>query len=112
MNHPNESALAWALLDAAAPYLSADARVGLTTKIGGGEPDGAIVDLLTFYADTGTAVPRDLLAALHAWVFGYSGAPDEARLRRLVERIPRRSNVGQQHGSAEPSPASADSGAS
>jgi len=64
--------------------------VSFNMKIGAGELDGAVVDLLTFYGRNGVAIPGDLVVALDAWVAGYAGAPVEAQLRRLVERIPRR----------------------
>jgi hypothetical protein len=79
MNRADERALAWALADAAAPYLPREARVRLSMKIGAGELDGAIVDLLTFYGHTETRISLELIAPLDVWIFGYRGPAADQR---------------------------------
>lgn len=88
MNRADERALAWDLADAAAPYLSTAARVRLNMMIGAGEFDGAVLELLAFYAHTGTAISGGLFNALEAWVFGYTGTAAGERLRLLMDRVP------------------------
>lgn len=46
--------LAWALADSAASFLNADARAQISAKIGAGEHDRAIRDLLGCYAHPST----------------------------------------------------------
>lgn len=92
MNRAEERVLAWALADAAAPFLTAEVRVGVNAKIGAGELDGAIVDVLTLLGRAGATISRDLATQLSLWLAGYLGAPVEAQLRGLVERIPLQQN--------------------
>ncbi|OPX12339.1 hypothetical protein [Mycobacterium sp. AT1] len=94
MNRADERALAWELVDGAKLSPSTGARVRLNMMIGAGELDSAILELLTLYAHTGTALSGELLVALEAWVFGYTGAPAEAELRHLLDQIPRDTDEG------------------
>jgi hypothetical protein len=52
MNRAQEWSFVWALADSAAEYMEPDAHVRLCAKIGAGEYDRAIADLLVFYADS------------------------------------------------------------
>jgi hypothetical protein len=88
MNRADARVLAWSLVDAASRYLSAGARASLNMKIGAGELDSAIIEMLTFFGDTKTAIARDLAVNLDAWIFGYTGTPAEGRFRKLLARIP------------------------
>jgi hypothetical protein len=88
MNRAEERILAWALVDAAAPYLSGETRTGLNMTIGAGELESAITDLLTFFADGDAVIDGGLFLKLDAWIFGYKGTPVEGQLRDLLERIP------------------------
>lgn len=58
MNRAEERVLAWALADAAAPFLTAEVRVGVNAKIGAEELDGAIVDVLTLLGRAGATISR------------------------------------------------------
>lgn len=87
MDRAGQASFAWSLLDAATPVITDESRAWLATKIGAGELEGAIVDLLRhleFHR-------RTLTAAVHGqaqtWLNGYLGDDREAALRTLVDRI-------------------------
>lgn len=86
MNRAEEASLAWALADSAV-FLRADARTWVCAKIGAGDLDGAIGDLLDGFARYGTALPGELVVSLMDWLGGYSGTDGEADLRHLVSRV-------------------------
>jgi hypothetical protein len=88
MNRADEGALAWALANSATGFLRPGARAWLCAKIGAGEQEGAIRDLLTFYANNSKAeLPCELAAPIRAWIRGYVGSDSEPLLRRLYDRI-------------------------
>lgn len=87
MNRADEGALAWALADSATTFLSSIDHAWLCTKIGVGEWDSAIRDLLVFYANTDAELPCELAAQIRAWIQGYSGSDSEPILRHIYDQI-------------------------
>ena len=87
MNRTQEWSFVWALADSAAEYMEPDAHVRLCAKIGAGEYDGAIADLLVFYANRRAALPYEFAAPIRAWIRGYAGTDREPVLLRLYDRI-------------------------
>jgi hypothetical protein len=87
MNRNQAADLAWALADSAASFLNPDARTLIFAKIGAGDQDGAIRDLLGCYAHPSTELPPELAAPVHAWIRGYVGSDSEPSLQRLMSRI-------------------------
>ncbi|MGA8548426.1 MAG: hypothetical protein WB785_24665 [Mycobacterium sp.] len=87
MNRADEGALAWALTDSATAFLNPRVRAWLCTKIGAGEQDGAIMDLLTFYANSNADLPCELAVPIRAWIQGYAGSDSEPILRRIYDQI-------------------------
>src|ERR1700737_2827843 len=88
MNRADEGALAWALANSATGFLRPGARAWLCAKIGAGEQESGIRDLLTFYANNNKAeLPCELAAPIRAWIRGYVGSDSEPLLRRLYDRI-------------------------
>jgi hypothetical protein len=88
MNRADEGALAWALANSATGFLRPGARAWLCAKIGAGEQEGAIRDLLSFYANSSKAeLPCELAGPIRAWIRGYVGSDSEPLLRRLYDRI-------------------------
>jgi hypothetical protein len=100
MDKAHELVLAWALADSAAEHLSAEARVRLCTKIGAGELDSAIGELLAFFAHTQAELPDDLAASLRVWIRGYAGTERGPALLQLYHRI--RVSAGTQTSRSEP----------
>lgn len=87
MNRTDEGALAWALVDSVPTFLNPTARAAMCAKIGAGELDSAIRDLLVFYANSQTELPRDLAPRVLAWLQGYKGSNTEQMLRRIYDCI-------------------------
>ncbi|BCO60211.1 MULTISPECIES: hypothetical protein [Mycobacterium avium complex (MAC)] len=87
MNRADEGALAWALIDSATASLKPAVRALLCAKIGAGERDSAIKDLLTFYADSDVGLPWELAVQVRAWIQGYAGSDSEPILRDVYDRI-------------------------
>ena len=87
MNRARELSFVWALADWAVEYMTPDARVRLCTKIGAGERDSAIADLLAFYSNSQVELPYELAAPIRAWIQGYAGTVREPDLIRLHDRI-------------------------
>jgi hypothetical protein len=87
MNRADEGALAWALANSAAGFLRPGARAWLCAKIGAGEQESAIGDLLTFYANSNAELPCELAAPIRAWIRGYVGSDSEPLLRSLYDQI-------------------------
>jgi hypothetical protein len=87
MNRAQEWSFVWALADSAADYLQPNVRVRLCAKIGAGEYERAIADLLVFYADRRAALPYEFAAPIRAWIRGYAGTDREPVLLRLYDRI-------------------------
>lgn len=87
MNRARESSFVWALADWAAEYMHPDVRARLCAKIGAGEYDTAITDLLVFYWNEQVELPYELAAPIRAWIRGYAGTEREAVLLRLYDRL-------------------------
>ena len=87
MNRTDEGALAWALVDSATAFLKPAVRTWLCAKIGAGERDSVIKDLLTFYANSDAELPWELAAQIRAWIHGYAGSESEPILRHIYDRI-------------------------
>jgi hypothetical protein len=87
MNIADEETLAWALTNSASAFMRPDARALVCTKIGAGERESAITDLLLLYADSEAALPSELAAPIRAWIHGYIGSDREPILRHLYDRI-------------------------
>jgi hypothetical protein len=87
MNRTDEGALAWDLADSASVFLKPAYRARLCAKIGAGEQDSAIKDLLTFYANTDAELPCELAARVRTWIQGYARSDNEPILRRIYDRI-------------------------
>ena len=64
MNRADQETLAWSLVKSASAFLRPEARAWLCAKIGAGEQDSAITDLLTFYANTDAELPRELVTSI------------------------------------------------
>jgi hypothetical protein len=87
MNREQEWSFVWALADSAAKHMKPDVHVQLCSKIGAGEYDGAIADLLVFYANGRAALPYEFAAPIRAWIRGYAGTDREPVLLRLYDGI-------------------------
>ncbi|OBC11944.1 hypothetical protein A5784_03745 [Mycobacterium sp. 852013-50091_SCH5140682] len=84
MNRAEESAFVWALMDSANPFLSKTARTWLCVRIGAGELESAIKQLLRGFVASETALPANLMESLAAWISGFAGSEGEADLRELM----------------------------
>lgn len=81
----NEAELAWALAQAANPYLTATERNDVYVAIGGGETfSAAIGHLIAAVVRARQALPRDLLMRLERWLDAYVGNDEEPYLRELI----------------------------
>jgi hypothetical protein len=87
MNRADQETLAWALAKSASAFLRPDARAWLCAKIGAGEQEAAITDLLIFYANSNAELSNELAASIRAWIHGYVGSDSEPLLRHLYGRI-------------------------
>jgi hypothetical protein len=87
MNRAQESALVWALADCASAHLHQQARARLCVKIGAGEQEGVMMDLLQWYARNNIELPSGLADGVRSWIGGYSGSDYEPLLRSLLDRI-------------------------
>src|ERR1700694_5510046 len=87
MNRAEEGALAWALAESATRFLRPGARAWICAKIGAGEQESAIRDLLSLYANSDAELPCELAAPIQAWIRGYVGSDSEPLLRHLYDQI-------------------------
>lgn len=87
MNRGDEEALAWVLANSTKAWLPPGPRAWICAKIGAGEQESAIRDVLTFYANSEVALPRELAAPLRTWILGYAGSDSDRILRHLYGRI-------------------------
>jgi hypothetical protein len=82
----HEAKLAWAVAEAAKPYLSAVERDAVFVAIGAGETFAAIRQLLRSVEIKRIPLRPDLLHYCRTWLHGYFGHEDERYLlRRLIE---------------------------
>lgn len=81
----DEANLAWAVAEAAKPYLNAVERDAVFVAIGAGETFVAIRGLLRSAEIKRIPLRLDLLQQCRMWLRGYRGHDDERHLRRLIE---------------------------
>jgi hypothetical protein len=81
----HEANLAWAVAEAAKPYLDAVERDAVFVAIGAGETFAAIRGLLRSVEIKRIPLGLDLLQQCRMWLRGYGGHDDERLLRRLIE---------------------------
>jgi hypothetical protein len=81
----HEAKLAWAVAEAAKPYLSAVERDAVFVAIGAGETFAAIRQLFRSVEIKQIPLRPDLLHHCRTWLHGYFGHEDERYLRRLIE---------------------------
>ncbi|QVI27329.1 hypothetical protein MN2019_24525 [Mycolicibacterium neoaurum] len=83
MDRSDEMRFAWALADAARPFINPGAHTWLCVKIGAGEYRNAILELLERFVARDAEFPLALAPSLWAWVSGFAGCSTEERLRAL-----------------------------
>lgn len=93
MNRGDEFEFAWALVEAARPFLTRRARTWICAKIGAGEQQSAIRELLAGFASSDTPLPVRLTPMLWAWIRGFVGSDGELGLVELATRIRVATNV-------------------
>jgi hypothetical protein len=81
----HEADLAWAVAEAAKPYLNAVERNAVFVAIGAGDTFAAIRGLLRSVEINRIPLGLDLLQQCRMWLRGYGGHDDERHLRRLIE---------------------------
>ena len=79
--------LAWALADTARVHMNSADRTEVCLKIGAGQQDRAIRELLVFFARNDAELPFELAAGVRQWIAGYAGTDSEALLRYVYDRI-------------------------
>jgi hypothetical protein len=84
---PDDIKLAWALADAARPYLSAPERSAIHISIGIGETFAAIDTLVTAVARESVLLDSEIVGTLTAWLDCYVGQDAEPRLRELLADV-------------------------
>lgn len=87
MTRVDVGALAWALADSAKAFMNRPDRARLCAKIGAGDQDSAIADVLVCYANTDAELAFELAATVRQWIDGYAGSDPEQILRQLYSRI-------------------------
>ena len=81
----HEANLAWAVAEAAKPYLNAVERNAVFVAIGAGDTFAAIRGLLRSVEIKRIPLGLELLEQCRMWLRGYGGHDDERHLRRLIE---------------------------
>jgi hypothetical protein len=81
----HEANLAWAVAEAAKPYLNAAERDAVFVALGAGETFAAMRGLLRSVEINRIPLGLDLLVQCRMWLRGYGGHDDERHLRRLIE---------------------------
>lgn len=87
MNRAEEAEFVWALTGQAKQFIGEKAYVWICAKIGAGEHQEAIEDVLGLFVRCGAALPAHLSALLWAWVNGFVGSEAETRIRDLACRL-------------------------
>ena len=87
VNRADEGFLAWTLANSARRFLDPTTYSWLCTKIGAGEQEGAILDLLGWHATSRAELPAEVADRLQDWLRGFAGSDREPALRRLVEQV-------------------------
>jgi hypothetical protein len=104
VNRVDVEALAWSLADAASTLMNRADRTRLCAKIGAGEQDSAILDVLARYANANAELPFALALPIQKWIDGYAGSDTEQVLRHIYDRI---SVSAEDAGRSEPAAANA-----
>lgn len=87
MDRAAEVAFAWALLDSARSFLDESARAWLCAKLGAGETQCVVRELLAGYVSSNTRMPAVLAAALWSWANGFAGSEEQATIHDTIIRI-------------------------
>lgn len=87
MNRAEEDRFAWALMEAAGIFLNECARSWLCAKLGAGETQSVIRDLLAGFASSSTKLPLPLAASLWSWANGFRGSDDEMTVREIIGKV-------------------------
>lgn len=87
MNTAGETSLVWSLMDVAKPIMRPATRTWLCTKIGAGDRDAAIRELLACVAHARAEISTDLAMLARQWLSGYVGSDVEAETRELVDAV-------------------------
>lgn len=87
MNRREQADLAWTLTDIAKATLPKDIRVWLYAKIGAGDQELAIFELLRGFVDTRAKLSAEIHAQIAAWVAGYRESDAENELNLLVNQV-------------------------
>jgi hypothetical protein len=83
----HEANLAWAIAEAARPYLSAVERDAVFVAIGAGETFAAIRQLFRSVETKRIPLEPDLLQQCRTWLHAYGGHEGERYLRRLIDEL-------------------------
>jgi len=102
VNSADAGTLAWALADSAKTFMNSADRTMVCAKIGAGEQDSAIMDVLAIYENTEAELPFELAAPIRKWIEGYAGSDSEPILLDIYDRI--RVSVASISGSQPPEP--------
>jgi hypothetical protein len=95
---PDDTKLAWALADAARPYLSAPEQSAIHISIGVGETFAAIDGLVTAVARERLPLDAELVGTVTAWLDCYVGQEAEPRLREHLADISVVADAGEADG--------------
>ncbi|MEH3128971.1 MAG: hypothetical protein PGN27_03290 [Mycolicibacterium neoaurum] len=87
MDRAAEVAFAWALLHAARGFVDHSAYSWLCTKLGAGETQSVIRDLLAGFVGSSTPLPAAIAPSLSSWVDGFHGSDAEVDLRDIAARL-------------------------
>jgi hypothetical protein len=79
-----ETNLAWALIDAIKPHLSAPERDVVFVVVGAGDTFGAIRRLFKLIVSKRISLRADLVQRCLAWLAAYAGHEEEQYLRHLI----------------------------
>ena len=79
--------MAWLLVDAVNSRLTGFERTIVFVELGSGESYLVIQRILTAIMSTRVALPVAILSKLTGWLNGYSGSPEEPRLRMMLAVI-------------------------
>ncbi len=87
MDRIDETKFVWALVDSARTFLKPDAQIKLWVKIGAGDQESAVVDLILGFVRNDAELPAELAPSLSNWADGYRHSDREPDLRYLVSRV-------------------------
>lgn len=87
MDRAAEVTFAWALLHAARGFLDETAYSWLCARLGAGETQAVIRDLLAGFVSSSTALPVAIAPSLSSWVAGFGGSDAEPALRDIASPL-------------------------